>query len=58
MREEIREARRNRDDVKNIAERMLDTLKTMAIGRLGMGEPERPEPRRSNFVDDQPTDRG
>ena len=34
LREEVREGRRTRDDVKNIAERMLDTLKTMAIGRL------------------------
>ncbi|MEQ1695754.1 MAG: hypothetical protein ABL901_07925 [Hyphomicrobiaceae bacterium] len=34
LREEVREARKTRDDVKNIAERMLDTLKTMAIGRL------------------------
>ena len=37
LREEIREARRNLDDVKNIAERRLGTLKTMAIGRLEAG---------------------
>jgi len=36
LREEVREARKTRDDVKNIAERMLDTLKTMAIGRLAI----------------------
>jgi len=48
LREEVREARRTRDDVKNIAERMLDTLKSMALGRLaltaaneqGRGEPQ------------------
>lgn len=34
LREEVREGRRNRDDVKNIAQQMLDTLKTMALGRL------------------------
>ena len=33
LREEVREGRRTRDDVKNIAERMLDTLRSMAIGR-------------------------
>jgi len=37
LREEVREARRTRDDVKNIAERMLDTLKTIAIGRTALG---------------------
>jgi hypothetical protein len=36
LREEVREGRRTRDDVKSIAEQMLDTLKTMAIGRLAM----------------------
>ncbi len=39
LREEVREARKTRDDVKNIAERMLDTLKTMAIGRLAASNP-------------------
>jgi len=39
LREEVREGRRTRDDVKNIAERMLDTLKTMAVGRLSMTPP-------------------
>jgi hypothetical protein len=34
LREEVREGRKTRDDVKNIAERMLDTLKTIAIGRV------------------------
>ncbi len=33
LREEVREGRRTRDDVKEIAERMLDTLRSMAIGR-------------------------
>ena len=50
LREEVREARRSRDDVKNIAERMLDTLKTMAIGRLASA-PLRDEALRSEFVD-------
>ncbi len=50
LREEVREARRTRDDVKNIAERMLDTLKTMAIGRLASA-PLRDEPLRPDFVD-------
>jgi len=50
LREEVREARRTRDDVKNIAERMLDTLKTMAIGRLAM--PTSPqEPVEATVVD-------
>jgi hypothetical protein len=34
LREEVREARRNREDVRSIAERMLDTLKSVAIGRI------------------------
>ena len=50
LREEVREARRSRDDVKNIAERMLDTLKTMAIGRLASA-PLRDEALRSEFID-------
>ncbi|MEQ1718767.1 MAG: hypothetical protein ABL907_22735, partial [Hyphomicrobium sp.] len=50
LREEVREARRTRDDVKNIAERMLDTLKTMAIGRLAAA-PSRDDPLRATFVD-------
>jgi len=33
LREEVREGRRTRDDVKGIAERMLDTLRSMATGR-------------------------
>ena len=50
LREEVREARKTRDDVKNIAERMLDTLKTMAIGRLA-STPLRDEPLRPEFVE-------
>lgn len=50
LREEVREARKTRDDVKNIAERMLDTLKTMAIGRLPSA-PLRDEPLRPEFVE-------
>ena len=50
LREEVRHARTTRDDVKNIAERMLDTLKTMAIGRLASA-PLRDEALRSEFVD-------
>lgn len=49
LREEVREARKTRDDVKNIAERMLDTLKTMAIGRLAASSPT-PE-RMSTIID-------
>ena len=56
LREEVRHARTTRDDVKNIAERMLDTLKTMAIGRLASA-PLRDEALRPEFVDhtDQPS---
>ena len=50
LREEVREARKTRDDVKNIAERMLDTLKTMAIGRLA-SPPLRDEPRQADYVE-------
>ena len=50
LREEVREARRTRDDVKNIAERMLDTLKTMAIGRLAAASPP-PEPVQADVID-------
>ena len=50
LREEIRHGRTTRDDVKNIAERMLDTLKTMAIGRLPSA-PLRDEPLRPEFVE-------
>lgn len=35
LREEIREARRNRDDVRSIASQMLETIRSMATGRLG-----------------------
>ena len=50
LREEVREARRSRDDVKNIAERMLDTLKTIAIGRLAAPQPP-PAPIRATFTE-------
>lgn len=50
LREEVREARKTRDDVKNIAERMLDTLKTMAIGRLAAANPP-PEPVQADIID-------
>ena len=50
LREEVREARRSRDDVKNIAERMLDTLKTIAIGRLAAPQPP-PDPIRATFTE-------
>ena len=49
LREEVREGRRSRDDVKNIAERMLDTLKTMAVGRLSMATP--PDPMQATVID-------
>ena len=40
LREEVREGRKTRDDVKGIAERMLDTLRSMATGRsLGVSNP-------------------
>ena len=51
LREEVREARKTRDDVKNISERMLDTLKTMVIGRLAASSPTSSEPIRGEFVD-------
>lgn len=50
LREEVREARKTRDDVKNISERMLDTLKTMAIGRLAAAAPP-PEPIRADVFE-------
>ena len=51
LREEVREGRRTRDDVKNIAERMLDTLKTMAIGRLAMPTQPHEEPVHTTIID-------
>ena len=51
LREEVREGRRTRDDVKNIAERMLDTLKTMAIGRLAMPTQPYEEPVHTTIID-------
>ena len=51
LREEVREARRSRDDVKNIAERMLDTLKTIAVGRLGAAPQPPPDPIRATFTE-------
>ena len=51
LREEVREARKTRDDVKNISERMLDTLKTMVIGRLAASSQSSAEPVRAEFVD-------
>jgi hypothetical protein len=46
LREEVREGRQTRDDVKSIAEQMLDTLKTMAIGRLAMPT----QPLRTEYI--------
>lgn len=54
LREEVREARKTRDDVKNIAERMLDTLKTMAIGRLAMASPPPQDPFHATVVEPEP----
>jgi hypothetical protein len=50
LREEVREARRTRDDVKNIAERMLDTLKTMALGRLAVAAPPPQDPLQATII--------
>jgi len=50
LREEVREARRTRDDVKNIAERMLDTLKTMALGRLAVSAAPPQDPLRATVI--------
>ncbi len=61
LREEVREGRRTRDDVKNIAERMLDTLKTMAVGRLSMTSVPPQEPVQTTYADahsGQNSDRG
>ena len=57
LREEVREGRRTRDDVKNIAERMLDTLKTMAVGRLSMSTPPTQDPVHATVIDPK-SDRG
>jgi hypothetical protein len=51
LREEVREGRRTRDDVKNIAERMLDTLRTMAVGRLSMSSPPPQDSVRATVID-------
>jgi hypothetical protein len=51
LREEVREARKTRDDVKNIAERMLDTLKTMAIGRLAISNTTPQDPVQAAIID-------
>ena len=51
LREEVREGRKTRDDVKNIAERMLDTLKTMAVGRLSMPTQPSQEPMHTTVID-------
>ena len=50
LHEEVHEARKTRDDVKNIAERMPDALKTMAIGRLTAAPPH-DAPLRATFVE-------
>lgn len=49
LREEVREARKTRDDVKSIANRMLETLESMALGgkllnRARAAEPIQPDP--------------
>jgi len=51
LREEVREGRRTRDDVKNIAERMLDTLKTMATGRLSAPSSSQQEPIHTSIIE-------
>ena len=51
LREEVREGRRTRDDVKNIAERMLDTLKTMATMPALMKNSPRPDPLHATIID-------
>jgi len=50
LREEVREGRRTRDDVKNIAERMLDTLRSIATGRsIAVSNPPY-DPIRANVI--------
>ncbi len=45
LREEVREARKTRDDVKHIATRMLDTLENMAVGgKMLRSAPKEPLP--------------
>lgn len=56
LREEVREGRKTRDDVKNIAERMLDTLKTMATGRSNLAGPSQ-EPLRATIIDNNTSGR-
>lgn len=51
LREEVREGRRTRDDVKNIAERMLDTLKTMATMPALMKSSPRQGPLHATVID-------
>jgi hypothetical protein len=54
LREEVREGRRTRDDVKNIAERMLDTLRSMAIGRsIGVSNTPSQDPVRVTVIDSE-----
>ena len=58
LREEVREGRKTRDDVKNIAERMLDTLKTMAIGRVALTSQTPKSIRHRHQLRQPPTCRG
>ena len=51
LREEVREGRRTRDDVKNIAERMLDTLKTMATMPALMKNSQRQDPLHATIIE-------
>jgi hypothetical protein len=51
LREEVREGRRSRDDVKTIAEHMLDTLKTIAVGRLSMPTSSPHDPVEATIID-------
>lgn len=57
LREEVREGRRTRDDVKNIAERMLDTLRSMATGRaIAVSNPSY-DPIRADVIEPENRDR-
>jgi hypothetical protein len=54
LREELREARRQRDDVKTIANRMLETLESMALGGKLLRTRQTEAPQESEVIRDTP----
>ncbi len=55
LREEVREARKHRDDTRSIAEKMLQTLQAMALGRH-LNAPQESEVAQAEIIkpNDQP----